>query len=96
MDRDNYARYILAYIPLNALDNSQSNWREEGIKDIKMAEKILLSYPWSSFGSYIHKNKFPNIIDQNFIKIFFDDSQDYKYFVLSRSREIVNFINEVG
>lgn len=96
LNDDNYARYVLAYIPLNALDNSQPNWREDGVKDIKTAKEILATYPWSSFSSYVYKNKFPDIINQDFIKIFFDDSRDYERFILSRGQEIVDYVNETG
>lgn len=94
LNRDNYARYLLAYIPLNALDNSQPNWREDGIKDIKMAKEILTAYPWSSFSSYTYENKFPGIINQDFIKNFFDHPFDYERFILSRSQEIVSYVDE--
>ncbi len=96
VDKDNYTRHILAYIPLNALDYPQPHWREEGIKDVKLAKEILLSHPWSSFYSYIRENKFPGIIDPNFINEFFSGPKDYEDFVLSRSEEVADYITGVG
>jgi|SRR3989344_7723790 len=85
INKDNYARHILAYIPLNALDSEVPQWREEGIGDIRKAKKILLSHPWSSFSSYMSKKEFKDIINKNFIEEFFDNPLDYERFVLSRT-----------
>lgn len=95
VDKDSYARHILAYIPLNALDSVQPNWREDGIKDIRKAREIMTSHPWSSLSSYVEKNRFPEIINQDFIKDFFDSLKDYEHFVLSRSEEVVSHITGI-
>lgn len=87
IDEDLYARHVQAYIALNALDNIMPKWREDGIKNIRKAKEVLISYPWSSFSSYVGKNKFPGIINPKFIKDFFDDGKDYERFILSRSVE---------
>ncbi len=94
INKDDYGRHILAYIPLNALDREMPDWREKGLGDLKKARKLLLSYPWSSFSSYIGPNIFGNIIDKNFIKGFFDDARDYERFVLSRT--IHNDLSKTG
>lgn len=96
IDKDNYIKHILAYIPLNALDDIQPNWREDGIKNIRKAREVIIFHPWSSFSSYVEKNRFPEIINQDFIKNFFDSGKDYEHFVLSRSEEIIFYATGVG
>lgn len=87
VEKDAYARYIQAYIPLNALDKEMPSWRENGITHPQRAREILLAHPWSSFSSYITENRFPGIIDKNFINDFFDNRRDYEQFVLSRTAD---------
>lgn len=79
---DRYARYIQAYIPLNALDRAMPKWRE-GIPDVTRAKRIVQNHPWSSISSYTKKNRFPGIIDPLFLKEFFTNTKEFENFVFS-------------
>src|SRR3989338_3580455 len=87
IDSDRYARYIQAYIPLNALDRAMPDWRENGIKKIGEAKRIASVYPWSSFSSYIGENSFPDILEPTFIHDFFETKKEFENFVFSWSED---------
>ncbi|MFY9462957.1 MAG: transposase [Candidatus Sungiibacteriota bacterium] len=92
IDSDRYARYIQAYIPLNALDRVMPNWREDGIKRIDDAKRIAGVHSWSSFSSYIGENRFPGILDQTFINDFFETKKEFEDFIFSWSEDDNKYI----
>ena len=49
---DRYLKYLIAYLHLNPIKLFDSNWKENGIRDRKRAEKFLDGYIYSSFLDY--------------------------------------------
>ena len=49
---DIYLRYLFSYIHLNPVKLIDSRWKIDGPKDIKMTEKYIDSYSYSSFVDY--------------------------------------------
>ena len=47
-----YFRYIFAYVHLNPLEIFQSDWKERGISDKKLAREFMQDYSHSSFLDY--------------------------------------------
>ncbi len=49
LNKDNYLKYIFAYINLNPISLIDSGWKEEGIKNLVKEEEYLFGYKYSSF-----------------------------------------------
>lgn len=47
-----YFKYLFSYIHLNPVSLIQKKWKEEGIKDFKLANDFLQTYEYSSFLDY--------------------------------------------
>ncbi len=47
--KDNYLKYLFAYINLNPIKLIDKNWQEVGIKDLHQAQKFLKNYEFSGF-----------------------------------------------
>jgi putative transposase len=52
LENDQQFLYIPYYLDMNALDTKFINWKEDGIKDTKLAINFLNNYKWSSFSDY--------------------------------------------
>lgn len=52
IERDEHFMHLPRYIHLNALDQSDLNWRDGKIVDWEKAETFLDNYPWSSHRAY--------------------------------------------
>ena len=52
LNNDRYLKYIFSYIHLNPLKLIDKNWKENGLKDRKNAERYLNEYRHSSFSEY--------------------------------------------
>ena len=52
IDRDEYLKYIYAYIHLNPIKLIEPTWKEKGIGDMKRAKKFLDTYRYSSYQDY--------------------------------------------
>ena len=62
IDSDKYAKYIFSYIHLNPVKLIDSNWKENGIKNIEKTKKFLENYEWSSYQDYCGKDRTQNAI----------------------------------
>ncbi|OGF61318.1 hypothetical protein A2662_00490 [Candidatus Giovannonibacteria bacterium RIFCSPHIGHO2_01_FULL_45_33] len=70
--------YLPYYIHLNPLDLTDKKWREQGISNLKKAEKYLASYKWSSHLDYAGEKNFPEIIDKALLSEIFESTEQYK------------------
>ncbi len=50
---DRYLKYLFAYIHLNPIKLIDTQWKENGLKDVCSAKRFLSSYKYSSFLTYI-------------------------------------------
>jgi putative transposase len=57
VDRDEYLKYLLAYIHLNPVKLIDSGWKENGIKDRSAAKKYLAGYRYSSYPDYLGEKR---------------------------------------
>ena len=46
VDRDEYLKYLYAYIHLNPVKLIDSDWKEKGISNLSKAKKYFGEYPW--------------------------------------------------
>jgi len=49
LNKDNYLKYIFAYINLNPISLIDSDWKENGINNLRKAEQYLAEYKYSSY-----------------------------------------------
>jgi len=57
IDNDTYFKYLISYIHLNPVKIIDPEWKENGIKDRKKAEKYLDTYEHSSYIDYSEKKR---------------------------------------
>ncbi len=60
--RDEYLKYLFAYIHLNPIKIIEPKWKEEGVSNLKKAEAFLEQFQFSSFQEYTGVNRPQNII----------------------------------
>lgn len=75
VDTDEYLKYMFSYIHLNPLKFIDTNWKENGVKNIVEAEAFLRDYKWSSYQDYcgvqrpegkiLSKTDFPDYFETN-------------------------------
>jgi len=78
-----YLLHLSRYIHINPLDLLYPDWKKKGIKSPVHAQKLLLSYPWSSYRDYLGYKTYPNILDRDLLPA-----------VLGKPKEIKNFTQE--
>ncbi len=86
INSDEYLRWIISYIHLNPIDQIESNWKDNGISDIKIAQDFLNSYKYSSYMDYMYSHKSSDdigrvesvIINKNVIPIDISDVDNLK------------------
>ena len=82
VDEDIYLNYLLAYIHLNPVKIIDSNWKENGIKDIKKAEKFLSDYQSSSYHHYLGSGGDESVIlEPAEFPGYFQNPREFKDFV---------------
>ncbi len=82
VEKDRHFLYLPFYIHLNPLDLFQSNWKEDGIKDLKGAIKFLEEYRWSNYGDIIGvgNKEFENVANKKlFFELFNTNEKKYKH-----------------
>ena len=71
--------YLPFYIDANPLELIESQWEENGPKNIKKSMEFLKSYRWSSYKDYVGIPNFSAIINQDlFWKLFDTNSNQYQ------------------
>ena len=78
---DAHFLYLPFYIHLNPLDLFQSNWKEDGIKDINGAIKFLEEYRWLNLRDIISEGEgeFAHLTNKKlFFEMFHTDEKKYR------------------
>ena len=78
-DKDEYLKYLFAYIHLNPIKLINQTWKENGIKNKTHAEKFLESYKYSSYLEYSSKvnRKEKVILDIKEFPEYFEGTNDF-------------------
>jgi len=80
IDRNEYLKYLFAYIHLNPVKLIESSWKEKGIQNINRAKTFLDSYPWSSYPAYISNFNNP-IINKSAFPDYFINKKEFSDFI---------------
>ena len=81
-DTDEYLKYLYAYIHLNPVKLIQSDWKENGIRDVKKAYEYSARYPYSSLSYYLNENE-ERIVSPNYFPEYFSTAADHTEELLS-------------
>jgi putative transposase len=83
VDRDEYLKYLYAYIHLNPVKLIDPSWKENGIKDADGARKYLENYLFSSFLDYnSSQNREESIIlNKAEFPEYFTEPRDFKEYI---------------
>jgi putative transposase len=57
IDNESQYLYIFSYVHLNPLSIINKNWKEDGIKNKKEAEKFIVHYQFSSYQDFLNSNR---------------------------------------
>ena len=91
VSKDNYLKYLFAYINLNPIKLIDTNWKENGISDLSKSEKYLDEYEHSSYLDLIGvermENKILNLVE---FPEYFNSEIEFRDFI----REWLNFKDE--
>lgn len=80
-NKDQYLKYLFAYIHLNPIKLLDSDWKENGIKDLSGAEKYLDSYKYSSYLDYNGISRLENkLLDINSFPKYFCSRKGFQDF----------------
>jgi len=81
VDKNEYLKYLFAYIHLNPIKLIESDWKEKGIKDIDKAKIFLKNYLWSSYPFYIGERENDSILNKQDFPRYFDNNKEFNEFV---------------
>ena len=77
VENDDYLRWLVSYIHLSPLEQTEPQWQENGISDPKAAWELLSSYPYSSYQDYfIADRDETSILHKEALPFFIDDLED--------------------
>lgn len=78
-NNDRYLVYLISYIHLNPIKLIEPDWKENGITNLKHAEKFLESYHYSSYPDHLGTKRVESaIINKNTLPKYFESSLDFK------------------
>lgn len=81
VDKDEYLKYLFAYIHLNPVKIIEPFWKKQGIKDAKKAKEFLANYKWSSYQAYFNNKKVNPILEKEAFPEYFGNSREFTKFV---------------
>lgn len=80
--KDEYLKYLFAYIHLNPVKLIESKWKENGITDRIAAKRYLEQYTYSSYLDYVgKKRKEGAIITPNMFPEYFTEPHSFDAFI---------------
>ena len=83
VDRDEYLKYLFAYIHLNPVKLIEPHWKEEGgIKESKKVQQYLSNYCYSSYQDYLGVDREESLIlsGEDF-PVYFEKTDDFKEYI---------------
>ena len=81
-DKDEYLKYLFAYIHLNPVKLIEPKWREVGVVDKVRVKKYLKEYKYSSYFDYLGEEKEERLIlNQEAFPGYFDEFKEFENFI---------------
>ena len=85
VDNDIQALHLICYIHANPLDSWKSNWKEKGLTNLEIQNALKFlreKHRWSSHLDWWGIKNFPSLIDVEFMRRFFKNSEEYQKFFI--------------
>lgn len=80
--RDEHLKYLLAYIHLNPIKLTDSQWKEKGLRDLTKSRDFLTQYKYSSYPDYCGvEREEQGILSLEHFPKYFNSKLDFKDFV---------------
>ncbi len=82
IDKDVYLKYLFAYLNLNPIKLIDSEWKEDGIKDLSKSESFLSEYEYSSYLDILGIKRVENkILNTSEFPEYFSSKSDFEDFI---------------
>lgn len=82
VNKDNYLKYLFAYIHLNPIKIIEPSWKETGIKNKSEAVRFLKSYKFSSYLDYQENNRESGkILSKKAFPAYFQKRSDFRNYI---------------
>lgn len=82
VSRDEYLKYLFAYIHLNPIKLIDSDWKDKGIENYEKAEKYLSDYKHSSYSDYFGEDRQENaVLNSIAFPTYFNNPNKFKDFI---------------
>ncbi len=82
VDRDEYLKYLFAYIHLNPVKMIDALWKENGITDPLRTKKYLQEYTYSSYDDWMGKEREANLIlSKTEFPEYFGDQNEFDNYI---------------
>lgn len=83
IDNDRHLNYLFAYIHLNPIKMIQGDWKEVGIRDIKIVQDYLDGYIFSSYLDYLDSNnrQFSLVLNRGAFPEYFSNTREFRDFI---------------
>ncbi len=81
IDKDEYLKYLFAYIHLNPVKLIEPAWRDQGIKNFKKAKEFLDNYRWSSYPAYVNGEENNPLLNKKSFPEYFCGTKEFKNFI---------------
>ena len=82
VNKDNYLKYLFAYIHLNPIKIIEPSWKETGIKNKSEAIRFLKSYKFSSYLDYQENNRESGkILSKKVFPAYFQKRSDFRNYI---------------
>src|ERR1035437_8951518 len=79
IDKDEYLKYLIAYVHLNPVKLIEPTWKEVGIKESKKAQDFLEKYKNSSYTDFLGFQRPQNaILTKGSLPEYFDTPTSFK------------------
>ena len=80
--KDEYLKYLFAYIHLNPVKLIEPNWREVGVADMARVKKYLKEYKYSSYVDYLGEDREEKLIlNKEAFPGYFEEFKDFEDFI---------------
>lgn len=81
VNKNEYLKYLFAYIHLNPIKLIEPEWKEKGIKDINFVNQYLANYQWSSYFNFIGKKINDPILNTEEFPEYFENRKEFNAFI---------------
>lgn len=91
IDDSAYLSHLTRYIHLNPAELVESQWKEEGIRNLKKTYTYVKAYPWSSYADYLGEQRFSILLNKSLLGQLYNP-KEYEHFTQEWLTKDLNFL----